>query len=131
MSPKLELAMERSSEIGSQPELVAPDAGLYEEGLCEDLWRHVFRDAGDAMLLVDDVIVNCNQAAMKLLRANREQLVGRELQDLYGPGKESPGSCVAFLAEVTREEYSFLRADGTSLPVAVTLNRVGGVGSNY
>src|ERR1022692_2854021 len=59
-------------------------------GSCGIRYDELFRDAGDAMLLVDSVVLECNQAALKLFRATRDQIASRPLEDLH-PQQQSDG----------------------------------------
>jgi PAS domain S-box-containing protein len=102
-------------------------------------YDELFRDAGDAMLLVDSVVLDCNPAALKLFRATRDQIAGRSLDDLY-PQQQTDGrnssaayeySRRASQGEIQRYDWNFLRPDGTSFNAGVTLSRVGDMGSDY
>jgi signal transduction histidine kinase len=104
-----------------------------------DLGSKVFQDAGDAMLLVDRVVLDCNRSALSLFHARKAQLVGRSLQELYPPqqkdGYDSRVAAQQYAKRVAEGEtlryiWSFLRPDGTRFDAGVTLSRVGDAGSN-
>ena len=108
-------------------------------GSCGIRYDELFRDAGDAMLLVDSVVLDCNQVALKLFRATLDQIAGRPLEDLY-PQQQTKGydastgreySRRANQGEIQRYDWNFLRPDGTSFKAGVTLSRVGEIGSGY
>jgi signal transduction histidine kinase len=93
-------------------------------------YDEVFRDAGEAMLLVDRVVLDCNPAALKLFRADRDQIVGRSFQDLHLQ-RETADSTRAKDGEILRCERRLLRPDGTSFEAALTFSRVGDLGTGY
>jgi signal transduction histidine kinase len=99
-------------------------------GSYEISYAELFRDAGEAMLVADPVVLDCNRAALRLFRATRDQIVGRPLHDLYSR-QEADDSRYAVQGETKRYDRSFLRPDGTCFTAEVTLSRVGDSGSGY
>jgi signal transduction histidine kinase len=103
-----------------------------------DRYAELFRDAGEAMLLVDRVVLDCNPAALKLFRVTRDQIAGHALQNLY-PQRQRDGQDSSIAAheyskraargETLRYDWSFQRPDGTGFDAGVTLSRVGDFGS--
>jgi signal transduction histidine kinase len=95
-------------------------------GLPADRYAEIFRDAGDAMLVMEKtVILDCNRAALNMFRTGRSQLVGRALTDLY------PAERRAATGETQHFHWRFVRPDSTLFDADVKLSRVGDLGSGY
>lgn len=112
--------------------MVAANSDISDQftGAHEVNYAELFRDAGEAMLLADPVVVDCNRAALRLFRATRDQIVGRPLHDLYSQQRaDKDNSQFDAQGETQRYDWSFLRPDGTSFTAEVTLSRVGDSGS--
>lgn len=61
----------------------AAEAALWES---EKRYRNLFEASGNATLLVlDEVILDCNQKALDMFRGSRNTLVGRNLRDITAP----------------------------------------------
>jgi PAS domain S-box-containing protein len=91
----------------------------------EENFRRLFDDAPDAYLIVDPAdgrILACNQAAARMLRGSREQIVGRRPGDMSPPfqpdGTRSTDATLAKVREIMekghlRFEWMHRRLDGT------------------
>jgi signal transduction histidine kinase len=93
----------------------------------------LFHSAGDAMLLISDVIADCNARALTLFRARRDQMLGRLPSDFF-PAVQSDGrdslqsalenSAQLAAGEVVTCDCRFRRPDDTVFDASVTLNAV-------
>lgn len=85
-------------------------------------YRAFFEEAAQGMLLVSahGTLLDANREARKALGYGREELRGMALREVLDP--RDPGSDVSIGREARREiELRFLRRDGGSLPVEVSL----------
>ncbi|MCX7067755.1 MAG: EAL domain-containing protein [Methylococcales bacterium] len=97
--------------------------------------QRLFEDSNDAILLIkNNVFINCNTAALKLLGyANKAQLINRSPSELSPPyqadGCDSEQKAAEIIAMVLnvghhRFDWCHLRADGSALVVEVTLSKI-------
>jgi two-component system, cell cycle sensor histidine kinase and response regulator CckA len=98
----------------------------------ENRFRNFFEQSGDAFLILDsDRFVDCNDAAIRLLEFDgREGIVSRSVADL-SPEQQPDGTpsmekakeliAHAFSKGCNRFEWTHLKADGSELPVEVSL----------
>ena len=101
----------------------------------EAKFRLLFENSPDAMLLLDgDVFVDCNQAAVKMMRcASKEQLLVLRPYDI-SPEKQPDGRlsnekardliAAAFREGNLRFEWVHRAVDGTDFPVEVLLTAI-------
>ena len=67
-----------------------------EEALIENerKYRSLFESSGEVILLIKDVIIDCNPAAARVLKMERRRIIGRRPEELSFPaadGGEAPG----------------------------------------
>jgi PAS domain S-box-containing protein len=98
----------------------------------QSVYQTLFNAAGDAIILCSDQgrAIECNQAAIELFGTTRERLIDSSPAD-WSPefqpnGRRSAEAAAEIFArvkagEVTRFEWENIRADGSSLPVDVTV----------
>jgi PAS domain S-box-containing protein len=99
----------------------------------EARFRAIFEQSADAYLLIDEgIFVDCNAAALAMLGATREQLVGKTPDHLSPPtqadGRPSTTAAADAIATALaqgahRFEWQHLKADGTPFFVEVSLTR--------
>ncbi|MCK4472188.1 MAG: PAS domain S-box protein, partial [Anaerolineae bacterium] len=101
----------------------------------ESKFRLLFEESADAMLLLDgDVFVDCNQAAVEMMRcSSKDQLLFLNPHDI-SPEKQPDGRlssekatdliATAFEEDSLRFEWVHRTADGTDLPVEVLLTAI-------
>jgi PAS domain S-box-containing protein len=98
----------------------------------ESLYRKLFEVAGDSIIVCSEhgVAIECNQAALDLFGCTREQLLGTSPVDWSpefqpGGGRSDEMAAEVFsrvkAKEMTRFEWENWRADGSRLPVDVTV----------
>ncbi|WP_404420267.1 ATP-binding protein [Nibricoccus sp. IMCC34717] len=116
---------------------------ITERRLAEEKFRLMFEQSSDAHLLIaDDRIVDCNPAAIEMLRGDdREQILDLPLSKLLPP--DMAGTNVSFVslslrlqlsaAERGRHRFDWtLRTlEGNTLPVEATLSRVSLAGRTH
>ncbi len=102
----------------------------------ESKFRLLFEESSDARFLLDDQgIFDCNQAAVRMLRVpGKESLIGLHPGNSFSPAIQPSGRTSAELMpeytarldseECVRFDWLHLRADGSHLPVEVSLSRV-------
>ncbi len=100
----------------------------------EARFRNLFEDAPDAnMLLADGILVDCNQAALSMLRGSREQVVGLSpvaLSPEFQPdGSRSAVKAAACVREAMETgsglfEWVHRRLDGTEIWVEVAATAI-------
>ena len=56
----------------------------------EQRFKAIFDNSGDAMLLLSDVIEECNQACLELFKCSKDELIGKEVYD-YSPERQPSG----------------------------------------
>ena len=101
----------------------------------ETKFRLLFEKSPDAMLLLDgDVFVDCNQAAVEMMRcSSKEQLLALDLYDIF-PERQPDGRlssekardlvATAFREGSLRFEWVHRAVDGTDFPVEVLLTAI-------
>jgi len=101
----------------------------------ETKFRLLFEESADAMLLLDgDVFVDCNRAAVEMMRcASKEQLLALDLHDI-SPARQPDGRlsiekahdliAAAFREGSLRFEWVHRAVDGTDFPVEVLLTAI-------
>ncbi|MDX2187229.1 MAG: ATP-binding protein [Opitutaceae bacterium] len=123
--------------------IVAISEDVTDRRLAEEKFRLMFEQSSDAHLLIaDDQIVDCNPAAIEMLRGDdREQILQLPLSKLLPP--EMAGTNVTFVglslrmqlhaAEKGRHRFDWtLRTlEGNTLPVEATLSRVSLAGRTH
>ncbi len=98
----------------------------------EPLYRNLFEVAGDSIIVCfeDGLAIECNQAALDLFACTREQMLGTspidwspEVQPNGRPSSEMAAEIFARVkaAGMARFEWQNQRADGSPLPVDVTV----------
>jgi len=107
----------------------------------EDKYRTLFESAIDTVILIDnEIVVDCNLAALKMFRTTREQLVGQktwsfmpEFQPGGLPSKEigKEKTRQAINGETLFLEWRFLRGDGTEFDAELTFNTINLKGQKY
>ncbi len=101
----------------------------------EEAFRRLFEDAKDPLLLLKDgQFIDCNAAALELLGySSKAELLGRSPAEISPPcqpdGQPSDEKAAAMIAAVGRFgyhrfEWTPLRADGSPVPVEVTLTSI-------
>jgi PAS domain S-box-containing protein len=100
----------------------------------EHTFRTLFAESADACLLIlDGTVADCNRAALALLGATRDQVVGRRMRDLSPPcqpdglSSDQKGDLVtrrALDAGAYRFDWVHRRVDGTDFWVEVVLTAV-------
>lgn len=107
----------------------------------EDKYRTLFESAIDTIILIDDeIVVDCNLAALKMFKATREELIGQQTW-IFMPELQPGG---AFSKEIGKEktrqaikgetlflEWRFLRRDGTEFDAELTFNTINLKGKKY
>ena len=81
-------------------------------------YRTVFDSTGDALVIVrNNVVCDCNAAALKLFRCNRQQFIGHPVDKLWPLSEQNPNETY------TRFEWLQTRWDNTQFYTDVTLTR--------
>ncbi len=113
----------------------APKQSEETSGKSETKFRLLFEKSPDAMLLLDgDVFVDCNQAAVEMMRcSSKEQLLALDLYDIF-PERQPDGRlssekardlvATAFREGSLRFEWVHRAVDGTDFPVEVLLTAI-------
>lgn len=121
---------------GRATRMMGTHVDVTESRAAERRFRFLFEKLGDPqMLLHEDRIVDCNDAAVRALRvAGKEGLVGRSLRDYY-PAAQPDGTpsqeAIAYHkerfqcegGESYRLTWELQRADGTPLPAELSVAR--------
>ncbi len=108
---------------------------LAEKTESAEVFRHLFEDMNDPTLLIKDGrFIDCNAATLKLLRyGSKEECLNRrpdELSPEHQPdGQSSAEKAAAMIATALqvgyhRFEWMHMRADGSNVPVEVTLTPI-------
>jgi PAS domain S-box-containing protein len=108
---------------------------MSQSGDEHDLYRELFERSADAILIIEgERFIDCNQAAVEMLRAkNREQVLQTHPSELSPPtqedGCDSREQANAMIAAAIRDgnrrfEWTHRRVDGTDFPVEVLLTMV-------
>ena len=115
--------------------LIAAGTDITEREASDERFRILFERSSDAHLLYDERgIIDCNDAALRLLRyTNKAAVIGRTHLDL-SPRRQPDGRLSIVLAEQIRQktrvqgyhrfEWVHQRADGTGIPLEITLTTV-------
>ncbi|HSI15479.1 MAG TPA: PAS domain S-box protein [Chthoniobacter sp.] len=102
----------------------------------EARFRTMFEHSPEALALfeaVDGTFVDCNEAAMRLLRWEKSQLLGKRAWDLAPPfqpdGRSSQAAAMEVVAEMQRTgtarfEWQHSRGDGTTIPAEISISAV-------
>lgn len=125
-----ELEQTNEELMRSQDELVLANERLYES---EQKYRTLFENSADAILLLDNSFIDCNNQACRLYGLTREELIGRHPADLSPdlqldgrPSREASSEYIAkaLAGTPTRFRWRHLRSEGTHIDVEVSLARV-------
>jgi len=115
--------------------LIAAGLDITEREASDERFRILFERASDAHLLVGDRgVIDCNDATLRMLRADRkDSVLGRSPMDL-SPRRQPDGRLSVIVGEQMRQlarlrgyhrfEWMHQRTDGTQFPVEVTLTPV-------
>lgn len=101
----------------------------------EEVFRRLFEGMNDPVLLLKNgSFIDCNAATLKLLRySSKRTFLNRRLADIsperQPDGRSSKEKAAAMIAAALqagchRFEWTHVRADGSSVPVEVTLTRI-------
>src|SRR6266850_7137913 len=91
----------------------------------EPLFQTLFESSPDAIFIEDMVgnVLDCNPAAAALHGTTRQELIGKNVQELVPPDRRSD-----LISLVTKTPNEFegwsLTADGTSIPVSIRTSRI-------
>lgn len=119
---------------GTPRRAVGTHVDINESKAAEALFRLVFEKSGDPQLLLDENgVVDCNEATVRALRvANKAAITGMPMRT-YFPVMQPDGSHSLQAAmhhaqqargnETYRFDWTICRADGTELPLEVSLAR--------
>ncbi|MBN1473607.1 MAG: PAS domain S-box protein [Syntrophaceae bacterium] len=107
----------------------------------EDKYRTLFESAIDTIILIDnEIVADCNLAALKMFRATRDQLIGQKswkFMPEYQPGGLSSKEIAkektrqAIKGETLFLEWRFLRCDGTEFDAELTFNTINLKGGKF
>jgi PAS domain S-box-containing protein len=115
---------------------------LMEDSLrmSEERFHALFESAGDAIMIVRDVIIGCNGKTLEMFGCGRDDIMGKTLA-VFSPERQSGGERSAEEAAAkTRAclqgipqffEWKFLRADGTAFDAEVSLTSIDIRGEAY
>lgn len=115
--------------------LIAAGLDITDREASDERFRILFERSSDAHLLYDENgVLDCNDATLRMLRADRkESVLGRSLIDL-SPRRQADGRLSVIVGEQMRQlarlrgyhrfEWIHQRTDGTTFPVEVTLTPV-------
>ncbi|RKY21314.1 MAG: hypothetical protein DRQ55_04845 [Planctomycetota bacterium] len=101
----------------------------------QDAYRELFERSADAILIIEgDTFIDCNAAAVRMLRHERKRDVLRTHPSELSPPRQPDGRssfekaneimALAFKQGSQRFEWEHVRADGEALPVEVLLTAV-------
>ena len=125
----------RAVEDGPAHGLIAAGVDITEREASDERFRILFERSSDAHLLYDDNgVIDCNDATLRMLRADRkESVLGRSPIDL-SPRRQPDGRLSLIVGEQMRQlarlrggfrfEWTHQRSDGSTFPVEVTLTPV-------
>ncbi len=125
----------RAVEDGPAHGLIAAGVDITEREASDERFRILFERSSDAHLLYDDTgVIDCNDATLRMLRADRkESVLGRSPIDL-SPRRQPDGRLSLIVGEQMRQlarlrggfrfEWTHQRSDGSTFPVEVTLTPV-------
>jgi PAS domain S-box-containing protein len=107
----------------------------------EDKYRTLFESAIDTIILIDDeIVVDCNLAALKMFKATREELIGQKTWNFMPEFQPGGDFSKEIGKEKTRQaikgktlflEWRFLRRDGTEFDAELTFNTIALKGKRY
>ena len=115
--------------------LIAAGLDITDREASDERFRILFERSSDAHLLYDETgVIDCNDATLRMLRADKKQSVlGRSPIDL-SPRRQADGRLSVIVDEQMRQlarlrgyyrfEWLHQRTDGTTFPVEVTLTPV-------
>ncbi len=125
-----ELEQANEELMCSQDELVVANERLYES---ERKYHTLFENSADAILLIDEVFIDCNNQACRLFGTAREELIGSHPYDfspeIQPDGRQSRALAEQYLAQAlsgtpVRFQWRHRRGDGLPIDVEVSLARV-------
>jgi PAS domain S-box-containing protein len=115
--------------------LIAAGLDITEREASDERFRILFERSSDAHLLFDDTgVIDCNDATLRMLRADRKvSVLGQSLVSL-SPRRQPDGRLSVIVSEQMRQlarlrgyyrfEWMHQRMDGSQFPVEVTLTPV-------
>jgi PAS domain S-box-containing protein len=125
----------RASADDAAHGLIAAGVDITEREASDERFRILFERSSDAHLLCDDTgVIDCNDATLRMLRADRkDSILGRNPIDL-SPRRQLDGRLSVIVGEQMRQlarlrgyyrfEWVHQRTDGSQFPVEVTLTPV-------
>jgi two-component system cell cycle sensor histidine kinase/response regulator CckA len=106
----------------------------------EKRYRTLFQLSNEGILLIKEVIVDCNEAACKILRCRREDIIGRDPEELSLPPSSDRGEDIGDTDSIWRAaaagtpqyfRWRCRRKDGTIAELEVALKAVTLEGTPY
>ncbi len=96
-------------------------------------YSDLFQSAGEAMLVIGDVLLDCNDRALELFRATPGQFLGQPPDNFFPPtqpdGRDSRKAALEYSqraarGEIVRYKWRFRRPDQSTFQSSVTLNEI-------
>jgi PAS domain S-box-containing protein len=126
----------RTGPDGPVHGMIAAGLDITEREASDERFRILFERSSDAHMLFDDErgVIDCNDATVRLLRyTNKDSILGRHPKDL-SPRRQPDGRLSIIVGEQMRRlarlhgynrfQWAHLRADGSEIPVEVTLTPI-------
>jgi PAS domain S-box-containing protein len=115
--------------------LIAAGVDITEREASDERFRILFERSSDAHLLYDQTgVIDCNDATLRMLRADRKDMVIGKSPVALSPRRQADGRLSLIVGEQMRQlaslrgyyrfEWVHQRFDGTQFPVEVTLTPV-------
>jgi PAS domain S-box-containing protein len=115
--------------------LIAAGLDITEREASDERFRVLFERSSDAHLLYDDSgVIDCNDATLRMLRADRKESILGSNPVQLSPRRQPDGRLSVIVGEQMRQlarlrgyyrfEWMHQRADGSQFPVEVTLTPV-------
>ena len=115
--------------------LIAAGVDITEREASDERFRVLFERSSDAHLLYDQTgVIDCNDATLRMLRADRKQMVIGKSPVALSPRRQPDGRLSLIVGEQMRQlamlrgyyrfEWMHQRFDGSQFPVEVTLTPV-------
>jgi PAS domain S-box-containing protein len=115
--------------------LIAAGLDITEREASDERFRILFERSSDAHLLFDETgVIDCNDATLRMLRADRKDSVLGQSQVSLSPRRQPDGRLSVIVGEQMRQlarvrgyyrfEWMHQRMDGSQFPVEVTLTPV-------